>query len=98
VVLNAFAFAGFGVALGGVFGSGVAGPAVALFTILTWMVDILAPAFKLPDAVHQLALTSHYGLPMLGQWDVVGIVTSLVLGFGGLVVGAWGFNRRDLRG
>jgi hypothetical protein len=34
---------------------------------------------------------------MLGQWDPVGIVASLVLAFGGLAVGAWGFNRRDLR-
>jgi hypothetical protein len=70
---------------------------VAILTIVTWLIDILAPAFKLPDAVHQLALTAHYGLPMLGQWDPVGIVASLVLAIGGLAVGAWGFNRRDLR-
>jgi len=95
--LYALAAAGLGVAIGGVFGSGRAGPAVAILTIVTWLIDILAPAFKLPDAVHQLALTAHYGLPMLGQWDPVGIVASLVLAFGGLAVGAWGFNRRDLR-
>ena len=96
--LYGLAVAGIGVAIGGVFGARFAGPASALLVILTWLVDIFAPAFKLPDAVHQLALTSHYGLPMLGQWDVVGIVASLVLAFGGLAVGAWGFNRRDLRG
>jgi hypothetical protein len=28
----------------------------------------------------------------------VGIVASLVLAFGGLVLGAWGFRRRDLKG
>ena len=95
--LYGIALAGIGVAIAGVFGSGVAGPAVALLTILTWLVDILAPAFKLPDALHQLALTAHYGLPMLGHWDVVGIVASLLLAFGGLAVGAWGFNRRDIR-
>lgn len=95
--LYGIALAGIGVAIAGVFGSGVAGPAVALLTILTWLVDILAPAFKLPDAIHQLALTAHYGLPMLGHWDVVGIVASLLLAFGGLAVGAWGFNRRDIR-
>ncbi len=95
--LYALAMAGIGVAIAGVVGTGLAGPAVAVLTILVWMVDILAPAFKLPDAVHQLALTAHYGLPMLGQWDAAGIVASLVLAFGGLAVGAWGFARRDLR-
>jgi hypothetical protein len=34
---------------------------------------------------------------MLGQWDGVGIVASLVLAVGGVALGAWGFNRRDLR-
>ena len=95
--LYALALGGIGIAIGGVFGTGLAGPAVALVTILTWLIDILAPAFKLPDAVHQLALTAHYGLPMLGHWDMVGIVASLILAVGGVAVGAWGFNRRDLR-
>jgi hypothetical protein len=36
-------------------------------------------------------------LPMLGQWDPAGIVASLVLAFGGVSVGAWGFARRDIR-
>jgi ABC-2 type transport system permease protein len=96
--LFGLAMAGVGVAIAGVFGSGLAGPAVAVLTILTWFVDIIAPALGLPAAVHGLALTAHYGLPMLGQWDAVGIIASLVLAVGGLAVGAWGFQRRDLRG
>ena len=95
--LYALALAGIGIAIAGVVGSSVAGPAVAVITILLWLIDILAPALKLPDAVHQLALTAHYGLPMLGQWDVVGIGGSLILAIGGVAIGAWGFNRRDLR-
>jgi ABC-2 type transport system permease protein len=51
----------------------------------------------LPDAVHELALTAHFGQPMLGNWDPVGIVVSLVLAVGGVGLGAWGFARRDLR-
>jgi hypothetical protein len=35
---------------------------------------------------------------MLGQWDVVGIVASVVIAVGGVLLGAWGFARRDLRG
>jgi ABC-2 type transport system permease protein len=95
--LFALAMAGIGAAIGGVFGFGYAAPAAALATILTWFADIIAPALRLPDAVHQLALSAHYGAPMLGHWDPVGIVASLVLGIGGVAVATWGFARRDLR-
>ena len=96
--LFAFAMAGVGVAVGGVLGSGYAGPAVALVTIVTWFVDVIGPAFKLPDVVHELALTAHYGAPMLGQWDVAGVAASIAIGVVGIAIGAWGFKRRDLRG
>jgi ABC-2 type transport system permease protein len=96
--LYALAMAGVGVAVGGVFGTGVAGPAVALLTVITWFDGIIAPALGLPDIVRELALTTHYGQPMLGVWDPVGIVASLVLAVGGVALGAWGFQRRDLRG
>jgi ABC-2 type transport system permease protein len=95
--LYAAALAGIGVAIGGLFRTSWAGPAVALFTIVTWLINLLAPAFRFPDVVHQLALTSHYGFTMLGQWDPVGIVASIVLAVGGVAVGVWGFKRRDLR-
>jgi polyether ionophore transport system permease protein len=96
--LYAAALAGIGVAIGGLFRTSWAGPAVALVTIVTWLIGLLAPAFKLPDAIKELALTSHYGFTMLGQWDPVGIVASVVLAVGGVALGAWGFKRRDLRG
>jgi ABC-2 type transport system permease protein len=94
--LYALAMAGVGIAIGGVFGTGYAGPAVALLTVATWFLGIIAPALKLPDLARELALTAHYGQPMLGIWDPVGIVASLVLAFGGIAIGAWGFKRRDL--
>ena len=90
--LYAAALAGIGVAIGGLFRTSWAAPAVALFTIVTWLIDILAPAFKLPDVVHQLALTSHYGFTMLGQWDPVGIVASVVLAVGGDPAGRVGLQ------
>jgi polyether ionophore transport system permease protein len=95
--LYAAALGGIGVAIGGLFRTSWAGPAVALVTIATWLINLLAPAFKLPDAIHQLALTSHYGFTMLGQWDPAGILASVVLAVGGVLLGAWGFKRRDLR-
>lgn len=96
--LYALATAGIGIAIGGLMGAGAAGPAVALLTILMWLIDVIAPPLGLPDAVQQLALTAHYGQPMLGNWDPVGVVVSLALALGGVAVGAWGFSRRDLRG
>jgi ABC-2 type transport system permease protein len=98
--LGAFAaaFAGVGVGIAGLWRSSWAAPAVALLTIGTWFVDTIVPAFKLPDVVHQLALSAHYGLPMLGQWDGAGLLASAVLAVGGVAVGAWAFQRRDLRG
>jgi ABC-2 type transport system permease protein len=98
--LGAFAaaFAGVGVAIAGIWRSSWAAPAVALLTIATWFIDTIAPAFKLPDVVHQLALSAHYGLPMLGRWDGAGLVASAVLAIGGVAVGAWAMKRRDLRG
>ena len=95
--LYAIALAGIGIAVGGLIGTGAAGPTVAILTIVIWFIDIIAPAMSLPDAVHELALTAHYGQPMLGIWDPVGIVASLVLAVGGVAIGAWGFARRDLR-
>ena len=96
--LYAVAMAGVGVAVGGVFGTGAAGPAVALLTVITWFDGIIAPALGLPDVVRELALTTHYGQPMLGVWDPAGIIASIVLGVGGVALGGWGFRRRDLRG
>ena len=100
VVLGLFALAmiGVGFAVGGVLGAGWAAPVAAIVTIVIWFLDIIAPAVGLPDVLHQLALTAHYGLPMLGQWDAVGVAASIGLLVGGFLIGAWGFARRDLRG
>lgn len=96
--LYAMAIVGIGIAVGGVIGTGAAGPVAVVVTILVWLIDIVAPPLGLPDAVHELALTSHYGQPMLGNWEAAGIVGSLVLAMGGVLLGAWGVSRRDLRG
>jgi ABC-2 type transport system permease protein len=96
--IYAAALAGIGVAVGGVFGTSYAAPFVALFTIVTWFIQIIGPALGLPDIVRDLALTSHYGFTMLGEWDWVGLAASTALAIGGILVGAWGFRRRDLRG
>ena len=96
--LYAAALGGIGIAVGGLFGTNYAGPFVAVFTIVTWFVGIIGPALRLPDIFREIALTSHYGFTMLGHWDAVGVVASIVIAVGGVAIGAWGFARRDLGG
>jgi ABC-2 type transport system permease protein len=94
--LYAAALAGVGFAVGGLFWASIAAEAVAVVVTATFLLDLIVPALDVPDWVHQLALTAHMGQPMVGNWDVVGLGACLVLAAGGLVLGAWGFARRDL--
>jgi len=95
--LYASALTGIGLAVGGVLGTRFAATASVVFVIVTWFVQLLGPLLNLPDIVRQLALTSHYGQPMVGVWDSVGLVASIAIAIAGIALGAWGFARRDLR-
>jgi ABC-2 type transport system permease protein len=95
--LYAAALVGIGHAVGGLVGTRFAGTTVIVFVVVTWFVQLLGPLLGLPGAVRDLALTSHYGQPMVGVWDGVGIVASIVIAVGGIAIGTWGFSRRDLR-
>jgi ABC-2 type transport system permease protein len=98
LALYGAALAGIGVAVAGLIRASLAAPTVLVIAIGTFLVDLLAPALRLPDWVQQLALTAHLGEPMVGAWDGAGIVACLVLAIGGLAVGAWGMSRRDVGG
>jgi ABC-2 type transport system permease protein len=98
IALYAAAMAGVGMAIGGLIGPGVAAPAVVAITLITWLIDLVGGDLGIPDAIHQLALSTHMGQPMVGSWDPVGIIASLALAIGGLAIGTLGFARRDLRG
>jgi ABC-2 type transport system permease protein len=64
--------------------------------IVTFLIDLIAPALQLPDWVHGLALTTHMGQPMVGSWDWAGIAACLALALGGLALSGWGMSRRDI--
>lgn len=98
VGLYGIALAGIGMAAGGVFGPSAAAPVVAAVAIGTFLLDTLAPILRLPDWVAQLALTTHLGEPMVGRWDMAGVVACVLLAVGGLAAGAWGMSRRDVTG
>ena len=94
--LFAVAMIGVGFAVGGLWRTSLAAEITALDVIVTYLIDLLAPALSLPDWVHQLALTAHLGQPMTGVWDPVGVVACLAIGVVGIGLGAWGMRRRDV--
>jgi ABC-2 type transport system permease protein len=94
--LYAVAIVGVGFAVGGLWRTSLAAEIAAVVVVATYLIDLLAPALKLPDWFHQLALTAHVGQPMIGRWDVAGVVACLVIGIGGILLGAWGVTRRDV--
>jgi ABC-2 type transport system permease protein len=92
----AAAIVGVGFAVGGLWRTSLAAEIAALVVIATYLIDLLAPALKLPDWFHQLALTAHLGQPMIGQWDIAGVVACAVIAVGGILLGAFGVSRRDV--
>jgi hypothetical protein len=58
--------------------------------VATYLIDLLAPALKLPDWFHQLGLTARMGQPMIGQWDAFEIVACVVIAVGGILFGVRG--------
>ncbi|MGD0018546.1 MAG: ABC transporter permease subunit [Candidatus Limnocylindrales bacterium] len=94
--LYAAALAGVGFAVGGILRTSIAAEIVALLAAATYLVDLIAPALKLPEAVHHLALSADMGQPMIGHWDPAGIAACLVLAVAGLALGGWGVRRRDV--
>jgi ABC-2 type transport system permease protein len=98
IALYGMALAGIGFAVGGLVRPSLAAPTVIVVLVTMLLIDILGPILELPEWFLDLSLVRHYGEPMIGNWDPVGIVASLALAIGGLLIGAVGFSRRDLRG
>jgi len=98
VALYGAAMVGVGLAVGGLFGPSLAPLAVTALVIGTFLADILGPALNLPVWLQDAALSNHVGQPMLGVWDLGGVVACIVLSVGGPALGAWGLRRRDVEG
>ncbi|MFI5845336.1 ABC transporter permease subunit [Catenuloplanes sp. NPDC051500] len=94
--LFAAACAGIGVAAGGLTRTSAAGTVAGVVVVFTYLIDLVAPALKMPAWVHDLALTAHLGRPMVGDWDLAGVAVCVVLAVGGVLAGAAGMARRDL--
>lgn len=94
--LAAAGFAGMGLAVGGLVRSSLAAPVAAGLILGTFLLQTIGAFLNLPDAVLQLSLYKHLGQPIAGIYDPVGIVAALVMAIGGVALGAWGLQRRDL--
>lgn len=95
--LFAAAVVGIGFAVGGLWKTALAAEIAAVYVVVTYLIQLIAPAFNAPDSITNLALTAHFGAPMLGRWDVAGVVAAVVIAVAGIALGAWGLRRRDLR-
>jgi ABC-2 type transport system permease protein len=96
LALYGAALVGIGIGIGGLARPAFAAPAVMAFALATFLVDLLGPALSLPHWLQELALSNHLGEPMLGTWDLGGMAVCLALAMGGVALGAWGLNRRDV--
>ena len=94
--LAAAGFAGVGLAVGGLVRASLAAGVTAFLVIVTFLIDTLGAALKLPDVVLQLSLYKHLGQPMAGIFDPVGIVAAVVMIVGGVTICAFGLTRRDI--
>ncbi|MDP9481999.1 MAG: hypothetical protein M3P84_02120 [Chloroflexota bacterium] len=91
------ALTGIGVAAGGLFGPGLASGVTGGLALGFFLLDLLGSALRLPDPILQLSLIKHLGQPIIGTFDGPGMIACAVLALGGVLVGAWGLSRRDLR-
>jgi putative exporter of polyketide antibiotics len=94
--LSAAAFAGIGLAVGGLTRASLAAPVTAVLVIATFLLVTLGAALDLPDEILDLSLYRHLGQPMVGTYDAVGLAVASAMAVGGLLIGAWGLQRRDL--
>jgi putative exporter of polyketide antibiotics len=94
--LSAAAFAGVGLAAGGLVRASLAAAVTSFLVIATFLIDTLGAALKLPDPVLQLSLYKHLGQPMAGVFDPVGIAVAIVMVVGGVAVCGFGLTRRDI--
>ena len=90
------AYAGIGLAVGGLVRPSLAASVAGALVIASFLIELLGTALRLPDWVVSLSLVHHIGQPMAGIYDVFGIGLYAFLAVGGLVLGAVGFSRRDI--
>jgi ABC-2 type transport system permease protein len=98
LALYGCAFVGIGLALVGLGAPRLAAITAGAVSIASYLLGTLGNALRLPEWVIDLSLSEHLGRPMSGVFDPAGLALMVLLGAGGLLLGAWAFRRRDLHG
>ncbi|HVL54726.1 MAG TPA: hypothetical protein VM344_10770, partial [Vitreimonas sp.] len=96
LVLYGAAFVGIGLAVAGLGWPRQAAVVTGSVAVASYLLSVLGNALQLPDWLVDLSLLEHVGQPMAGQFDALGMAAMAVLALGGLALGAWGFERRDV--
>ena len=94
--LYGMALAGIGLAVGGLVRPSLAAPVTIVLGIGFFLLDLIGSILNLPDPIVDLALNRHLGRPILGSYDVPGLVLCAGLAIGGVLVSAIGMRRRDI--
>ena len=94
--LYAAAIAGIGLAVGGLVRPSLAAPVALILAIGFFLWELIGSIVGLSDELLDLALQRHLGQPILGQFDLAGMVACVVLAVGGIALCAIGMRRRDI--
>jgi ABC-2 type transport system permease protein len=94
--LYGMALAGIGLAVGGLVRPSLAAPVTIVLGIGFFLLDLIGSILNLPDPILDLALNRHLGRPILGTYDVPGLVLCAALAIGGVLISAVGMRRRDI--
>ena len=98
LALYGCAFVGIGLAVIGLGRPRLAAIVAGAVSIASYLLGTLGNALRLPEWLIDLSISEHVGRPMSGVFDPGGLAVMTVLAGGGLLLGAWAFARRDLRG
>jgi ABC-2 type transport system permease protein len=98
LALYGCAFVGIGLAVIGLGAPRLAAIVAGAVSIASYLLGTLGNALRLPEWLIDLSLSEHIGRPMSGVFDPGGLAVMVLLSAGGLLLGAWAFRRRDLRG
>jgi ABC-2 type transport system permease protein len=96
LALAAAAFAGVGLAAGGLIRTSLAVGVTGFLVIATLLLDTLGAALKLPEWVLDLSLYRHLGQPMAGVVEPFGVAVAALMAIGGLILCTLGLRRRDI--
>jgi ABC-2 type transport system permease protein len=99
IVLGAYgaALIGVGFVVAGLGRPQFAGLAVAGLALAFYLLDLIGSILRLPDEVMNLSLNRHLGKPMIGIYDVGGLIFCAAVAIGGLILASYLYSRRDLK-